>query len=131
MNRPSLACQLIVCLALAPALGRTEGAVRHFDCVVVKTCDASGSCTEQNGKVTFRMTPVSSTLDGSGRFEIRYATVRAPMQALSDTGPFHWKVGTEHNTLLVTSIQGMLWHQLDVDKAEAASTRFLTCRYQP
>lgn len=131
MSRTALACRLIGALVLVPSLGRTEGAVRHLDCVIVRSCDSSGSCTAQDGKVNFSMTPVSAARDGSGRFEIRYGSVRAPMQALSDTGPFHWKIGHQHNTLLVTSEQAMLWHQLDVGGTAAASTRFLACRYQP
>ena len=123
--------RLFYMLVLTPAVGWAEGAVRQFDCTVVRSCDSSGSCTAQSGKVVFSMTPVSAAQDGSGRFEIRYGSVRVPMQALSDTGPFHWRVGEETNTLLLNSESEMLWHQLDIGTSAAATLRFMTCRYQP
>jgi hypothetical protein len=116
---------------LAPGLGCTEGAVRHFDCTIVRSCDGSGSCAAQSGKVSFSMAPVSTAPDGSGRYEIKYGSVRAPMHALSDSGPFHWKLGDEQNTLLLNSEREMLWHQLNIGTPAKATVRFMTCRYQP
>jgi hypothetical protein len=95
----AIARRSIYILVLAPGLGCTEGAVRHFDCTIVRSCDGSGSCAAQSGKVSFSMAPVSTAPDGSGRYEIKYGSVRAPMHALSDSGPFHWKLGEEQNTL--------------------------------
>jgi hypothetical protein len=127
----SPAKRLICILMLAPGVAWTEGAVRHFDCALVRACDSSGSCTPESGKVIFSMAPVSIAPDGSGRFEIKYGSVSAPMQALSDVGPFHWKVGDEQNTLLLNSEREMLWHQLNIGASATANVRFMTCRYQP
>jgi hypothetical protein len=99
-----------------------EGAVRHIDCTIVSVCDNSGSCTLQSGKVIFRLAPIATAPDGS---------VSAPMQALSDAGPFHWKVGEEQNTLLLNSDREMLWHQLNIRGPLATKVRFMTGRYQP
>jgi hypothetical protein len=123
--------RFICVLMLAPGMALAEGAVRQFDCTIVRTCDSSGSCIPESGKVTFSMAPVSTAPDGSGRFEIKYGSVIAPMQALSDAGPFHWKVGDEQNTLLLNSELEMLWHQLNIGASAAARVRFMTCRYRP
>jgi hypothetical protein len=127
----ALARRLFYVLTMAPALNWAEGAVRRFDCTVVRSCNGSGSCTAESGKVAFSMAPVSTAGDGSGRFEIKYGSVRVPMQALADTGPFHWTVGDEQNTLLWSSEREMLWHQLNIRTTAISTIRFMTCRYQP
>ena len=116
---------------LTPGLGLAEGAVRQFDCAIVRSCNNSGACTPHSGKMTFSMAPVSTAQDGSGRFEIKYGSVRAPMQSLSDVGPFHWKVGEEQNTLLLNSEREMLWHQLNIGTSATATVLFMTCRHRP
>jgi hypothetical protein len=127
----AIARQSIYILVLAPGLGWAEGAVRQFDCTIVRSCDGSGSCAALNGTVSFSMAPVSTAPDGSGRFEIKYGPVRTAMHALSDTGPFHWKIGDEQNTLLLNSEREVLWHQLNIGTPARATVRFMTCRYQP
>lgn len=116
---------------LLPVLGHAEGAVRHFECTFVQRCDGAGSCQADSGQVVFSMAPLSTAPDGSGKFEIRYDSVRASMQALSDTGPFHWKVGEDQHTLLVNSEHQMTWHRLHTDGAAETSIRFMNCRYRP
>jgi len=118
--------RLICFLMLAPGMAWTEGAVRQFDCTIFRACDSSGSCTPESGKVAFRMAPVGTAPDGSGRFVITYGSASAPMQALSDSGPFHWKIGDEQNTLLLNSDHEMLWHQLNIDASAAARIQFMT-----
>jgi hypothetical protein len=127
----SFAKRFICILMLSPRMAWTEGAVRHFDCALVRACDSSGSCTPESGKVTFSMAPVSIAPDGSGRFEITYGSVSTPMQALSDLGPFHWKVGEEQNPLLLNSESEMLWHQLNIGASATAKVRFMSCGHRP
>ena len=121
---------LLVALMVAPVPSLAEGAVRHLDCTVTRVCAESGSCNAGTGTVAFSMAPVKTAQDGSGSYEIRYGDKRAPMQALSGSGPFHWKLGDEQNTLLVNSESELLWHVLDLARSPRASIRFLSCRYR-
>jgi hypothetical protein len=113
--------------ALLPTLVCGEGAVRLLDCSITRVCDAGGSCTAASDDVTFSMQPIESRADGSGRFQLHYGNTDAPMDALSDAGPFVWNVGAERNALLVSSETQFLWHRLTLDPMPTATVSFLRC----
>jgi hypothetical protein len=125
--------RVAVCLSLMLPFAHAwaEGGVRRFDCTVVRTCDSAGTCNAGSETMTFSLAPASLSADGSGQYEIRYASVRASMQAVSDVGPFYWRSGEEQNTLLMSSDSQLLWHQLHLSPTPAAKIRFLSCRIQP
>ena len=105
-----------------------EGAVRIFDCAIVKSCDGAGECKSASAKVNFRLEPVALKADGSGQYTLRYDGNDSPMQMLSATGPFVWTIREERNTLLLSSETEMVWHQLLLGSSAKASIRFLVCK---
>jgi hypothetical protein len=115
------------CVALLPTAGWGEGAVRLFDCTVVRVCDAAGNCEAAMDAVTFRMEPVQVDQDGSGRYELQYGDTKTAMSSVSDIGPFVWSVGEERHALLASSETNFLWHRLTLAPVPAATVRFLTC----
>lgn len=124
----NVASRILPCLALLvlPALASAEGARRYFDCEVTQRCDAAGNCTAASDTVSFEQEPLEVGDDGAGRYQLRYGDVDAEMTAVSEAGPFHWQVGTEQHTLLVSAETLFLWHQLDLSGAPAGIS-FLTC----
>jgi hypothetical protein len=116
-------------VASLPVAGWSEGAVRSLDCTVASVCDAAGRCEADSGEVLFRMEPVDTASDGSGRYLLRYGDTEAEMDALSDAGPFVWTVGSERDALLASSDTEFLWHRLTLDPAPAATIRFLSCTF--
>lgn len=112
-----------------PCTGRGEGAVKTIDCKVNKVCDAEGNCKAASGKVSFRMEPKAIQSDGSGNYRLHYGDKQADMEALTGIGPFYWSQGKERNTLLISSQNQYLWHQLMMDPAPEASIHYLTCTF--
>jgi hypothetical protein len=128
-RRDSLFASLAVlgCSALLPTAVWGEGAVRLFDCTVVRICDAAGNCEPAADAVAFRMEPVQVDPEGSGRYDLEYGDTQTAMSSVSDIGPFVWTVGEERHTLLASSETNFLWHRLVLDPLPAATVRFLTC----
>ena len=120
---------LLAGMALLSQLAFAEGAVRELACVYERVCDASGTCADEAGEVTFRMQPVELADDGSGTFVIRYNDGEFAMQALSFAGPFHWSAPGEKDTLLANSETQFLWHKLVLGSRNAADSHFMRCRF--
>jgi hypothetical protein len=114
---------------LLPVGAWAEGAVRLLDCAVARVCDAAGACDSGTERVTFRMEPVETAADGSGRYGLTYGGTEADMDALSAAGPFLWTVGPERNALLASSETRFLWHRLTLEPAPEATVRFLECTF--
>jgi hypothetical protein len=117
-------------LASLPGAVLAEGAVRVLNCTLVRACDAAGACKPESMQVTFRMEPIETRPDGSGRYTLRYGEQQADMQAMSFAGPFLWTLPTERDSLLVSSETQFLWHQLVVEPAPVATIHFLTCEFR-
>jgi hypothetical protein len=118
---------LLAAALLVPCGVSAEGAVRQIECTVVRTCDARGECVPSSGEAAFRLEPIQTFADGSGRYTILYGESRAEAQAFSDAGPFVWNVGTERHALLASSETDFLWHRLSVDAHPEAEIRFMRC----
>jgi hypothetical protein len=117
-------------LASLPGAVLAEGAVRVLNCTLVRACDAAGACKPESMQVTFRMEPIETRPDGSGRYTLRYGEQQADMQAMSFAGPFLWTLPTERDSLLVSSETQFLWHRLVVEPAPVATIHFLTCEFR-
>ena len=117
---------LIVCF---PVAAFAEGAVRELSCAYSKLCDGKGACQDESGDMMFMMEPVTVTEDGSGSFTIHYGGREADMQAAGFAGPFTWTTPLAVNTLMASSEQEFLWHQLVLDKEPYAKIHFMHCRF--
>jgi len=126
MNR--IALTIIASLLTASAVG--EGAVRTLDCHVERICDAAGICQDADGDVAFSLEPVELDAGGGGRYTIRYDETEAPMQSLSDLGPFVWTHADQRHVLIVSSETEWLWHELSILPEPAATIRYLRCEFQ-
>lgn len=118
---------ILILAAWLPSAAWAEGAVRLLDCTVTRVCSADGDCKPGTGRVSFRMEPVETDADGSGRYALSYGDVEADMRALSAAGPFFWTLAQQRNTLIASSDTQFLWHELELEAAPEATVRFLTC----
>ncbi|MGD8340512.1 MAG: hypothetical protein PVH89_06990 [Gammaproteobacteria bacterium] len=122
---------VLLTLAAGPAAELwAEGAAKLLDCEVVRICDALGDCQPGSGQARFRMEPQELEPSGAGSYRIVYGDTDAPMQAMSEAGPFFWVVGSERDALMPSSETEWLWHQLELAAAPVATVRFLVCSLQ-
>lgn len=127
----------LLCLSLAAG---AEGAVRIFDCKVIRQCDAAALCAETSGQVAFRMEPVTLDASGAGSYRLSHGSRNElSMQALSDIGPFVWSdsaaaadgaVTDQRNTLVISSETQLLWHTLSLAVPPSAVVRYMDCKLQ-
>jgi hypothetical protein len=117
-------------LASLPGAALAEGAVRVLNCTLVRACDAAGACKPESMQLTFRMEPIETRPDGSGRYSLRYGDDRAEMQAMSFAGPFLWVLPMERDSLLVSSETQFLWHRLVLEPTPVATIHFLNCEFR-
>lgn len=120
----------VIALVSVPGVGSAEGATRVLDCTLNRACDASGACNPESAHLVFRMEPIETHADGSGRYTLRYGDDHAEMQAMSFAGPFLWALPTERDSLLVSSETKFLWHRLVLEPAPVATIHFLTCEFR-
>jgi hypothetical protein len=118
---------LAIFLASFPLDASAEGAVKVFDCVITKSCDASGTCKPVSEQTSFRMEPVNLLADGSGSYVMVRDGEKADVQALSFAGPFYWGTVDERNTLLASSETEFVWHRLELTPAPVAHIQFMNC----
>lgn len=120
---------LFLCSGLMVNSVLGEGGIRTFECVIEKTCDASGNCEtgDMNG-ITLLMEPDNLNADGSGSYMLNYDNGRFAMEALSNAGPFVWRRDGTRHTLLASSEEQFLWHQVFIGSSPEATIRFMQCR---
>jgi hypothetical protein len=128
-DRAALAATVLGLVSL-PGVASAEGAARVLDCTLDRACDAAGACKPESAHLVFRMEPIETHADGSGRYTLRYGDDQAEMQAMSFAGPFLWRLPTERDSLLVSSETKFLWHRLVLEPAPAATIHFLTCEFR-
>lgn len=121
---------LLGALLLSPALALAEGAVRVLSCQVTQQCDAAGQCSAHDESVEFRMSPEAQRSDGSGDFTLQYRGEEFPMTALSDIGPFRWEDELDRYTLLASSENQFLLHELSLAGTPAATIQFMRCSFR-
>ncbi|MGZ9809777.1 hypothetical protein ACXN5S_04875 [Pseudoroseicyclus sp. H15] len=116
----------LLMLLLAAPTAQAEGARQVFDCTITQRCGASGACAPGHDRVTFTLLPEETEADGAGIYRIEWGDEIAEMQATTALGPFTWAEGDERHTLLISNEANMLWHVLDMARADS-SVAFLTC----
>ena len=119
----------MLCVVLASGASG-EGAVRVLDCTTSRICDAAGNCEPEAAERTFRWEPIQTQADGAGTYTLTDGDTEVPMQALSDAGPFFWSVGSQRNTLLVSSETQFVWHRLTLEPVPEGTVAFLTCAFR-
>lgn len=130
MKRSLTVALASVFAALLPGGARPEGATKLLECSVARVCDAGGVCEPAQGHVVFRMESTDIEAGGAGRYVLSYGEVKAEMDAMSNSGPFVWTVGSQRHALIISSETQWLWHQLELDPMPGATVRFLVCSFE-
>jgi hypothetical protein len=117
-------------LLFVPLIGWTEGAVKSLDCEVRVSCDEAARCEDASRAVAFRMEPIELDDQWRGRYTIRYDGTEAPMEGVSELGPFVWAIGAERHVLAISSESRWLWHVLTTEPVPASSIHFMDCEFQ-
>ncbi len=118
---------ILFVMFLSPTVVLAEGAHRYFDCTTTLLCNETGACEAASDSLTFHLAPLDAGEDGSGNFMLSYQDQEVVMQALSDAGPYIWRLGNDRHTLLASSETAFLWHQLILDGRPESRIRYLHC----
>jgi hypothetical protein len=121
---------LLILAVFLPVAVWPEGAVKLLQCEFIRVCDAAGNCAPEDGRISFRMEPDDLGAGGAGKYSLSYQDNMAQMQAVSDSGPFLWNLGSERNALIASSENEWLWHSLTLEPVPGSDIRFLRCSFQ-